>query len=89
MHSPEYFECSCHTPEHTLRLWFDDDKDFPCVYASVFLANGGVFRRLKNAAMYLFGYKCAYGHFEEFVMRPEDADRMIAIMEALKKAKPR
>lgn len=85
METPEYFECRCSSPEHTLRLWFDDDKDFPCVYVSVFLSNEGWVKRLRNAFRYVLGYKCAYGHFDEFILREEDCDRLIAILKRLKK----
>ena len=87
MDKPEYFECRCSTPEHTLRFWFDDDEEFPCVYASVFLDNDPWHKRVWRGIKYILGYKCRYGHFNEFLLRPEDADRLIAILEALKNAK--
>lgn len=86
MEKPEYFECRCSTPEHTLRVWFDDDKDDPCVYVSVFLANDSWHRRLWTAIKYALGYKCRYGHFDEFILRPEDCDRLSAVLDRLKKA---
>lgn len=87
MEKPEYFDCQCHSSEHTLRMWFDDDPDFSCVYISVFLGNYGFIKRAWNALKYVFGYKCRYGHFDEFMLRPEDADRFIAVLKRLKKAK--
>lgn len=86
MDDPEYFECRCHSPEHTLRFWFDDDEEYPCVYASVFLGSVPWPRRVWLGIRYIFGYNCRYGHFDEFLLRAEDADRLIAIAEALKKA---
>jgi hypothetical protein len=86
MEEPKYFECRCHSPEHLLRLWFDDEDDFPCVYLSVFLDNAPWHRRLWLGLKYILGYKCRYGHFDEFLLRPEDADRMIEMLEALKRA---
>lgn len=87
MEKPEYFECQCSSLEHTLRFWFDDDESFPCVYASVFLDEAPWHRRLWMGLKYIFGYKSRYGHFGEFMLRPEDADRLIAVLEKLKKAK--
>lgn len=87
MEKPEYFECQCNSPEHLLRLWFDDDPGWPCVYASVFLDNGPWYKRLWAATKYVFGYKCRYGHFDEFVLHPDDADRLISILDRLKRAK--
>lgn len=86
--SVEYFECRCHSPEHTLRFWFDDDDKFPCVYASIFLGSAPWPQRVWNAVKYVFGYKCRYGHFDEFLLRPEDCDRLIALAERLKRAVP-
>lgn len=87
MDDPEYFECQCSTPEHTLRFWFDGDEEYPCVYASVFLDEPPLHRRLWLALKYVLGYKSRYGHFAEFMLRPEDADRMIGMLGALKRAK--
>lgn len=86
MERPEYFECRCHTPEHTLRIWFDDEPGDPCVFASVFLANGPWYKRFVSGVRYIFGYKCRYGHFDEFILRPEDCDRLMGILERLKSA---
>lgn len=88
MEDSEYFECRCHSPEHALRFWFDDDKDDPCIYASVFLGSCPWYERIWKSAKYVFGYKCRYGHFDEFLLRPEDCDRMIGLLERLKKATP-
>lgn len=79
MFKSEYFECSCSSSEHTLRfmLWEGDE---PEVYAHVFLAPDPFFARIWNAIKYVFGYRCRYGHFDEFIMQPEDAERMIDLM---------
>lgn len=87
MDKPEYFECQCRTPEHTLRLWLDNDEDYPCIYASVFLDGEPWHRRLWLGLKYIMGHKSRYGHFGEFMFRPEDADRLISMIEALKRAK--
>lgn len=89
METPEYFECRCSTPEHTLRFWFDDDKEDPSVYVSVFLANAPWHKRIWAALKYVMGYKCRYGHFDEFILRPGDCDRLMGILERLKGNKNR
>jgi len=86
MENPEYFECRCSTPEHLLRFWFDDDEEYPCVYISVFLDSQPWHRRVWAGIKYIMGYKCRYGHFDEFLLRPEDSDRLMSILERLKKA---
>lgn len=82
-----YFECQCSDPEHTLRFTFDDDKECPMVYASVFLSECPWYQRIWKAFKYIFGYKCAYGHFQECILQAKDADRLIAIIEKLKQMK--
>lgn len=85
MTEPVYFECRCHSPEHLLRLWLDEDPEFPCVYLSVFLDNRPWYGRLWNGIKYILGYKCRYGHFDEFILRPQDCERLIGILERLKR----
>lgn len=86
MDDPEYFECRCHSAEHTLRLWLEDEDDDPCVFVSVFLSNDVWYRRVWAALKYACGYKSRYGHFDEFIIRPEDCQRMISILMRLKEA---
>ena len=83
MERPEYFECRCSSDEHTLRLWFDDDPEDPSVYASVFLAELPFHRRLWEGLRYILGRKCRYGHFQEFILRPEDRERLIGVVKRL------
>lgn len=72
----EYLECSCSTPEHTVR--FAKDEDF--LYMTFFLDGGPWHRRLWNAVRYLFGYKCRYGHFDEVVLGREEVERLVGIL---------
>jgi hypothetical protein len=34
---------------------------------------------------YIFGYKCRYGAFDEFIVNPKDADKIQEIVYYLKK----
>jgi hypothetical protein len=85
MEDSKYLECRCSSPEHTLRFFFDDDPEFPCVYAAVFLANDPWHRRVLTGLKYILGYKCKYGHFDEFMLKPEDCDSLIEIASLMKK----
>lgn len=79
MEPRHYFECACHSPEHTLSFWLDAD-DQPMLAAYVFLGHNRWFKRVWAAIKYVFGYRCCYGHFDEFILQPDDADRLIALL---------
>lgn len=80
----EYFECSCYSPEHTLSFVLDDDETFPALYGCIFLGEKPWYKRVVSAVKYVFGYKCKYGHFDEFIFDPSDCDRLIAMLKQLK-----
>lgn len=80
----EYFECACHSPEHTLSFLFDDDDEFPAIYAYVFLGEKPWHKRIVDATRHVLGYKCKYGHFDEFVFDADDCDRMMTLLKKLK-----
>jgi hypothetical protein len=82
--SDDYFECSCHSPEHTLKFTFDDDPEYPAIYVCVFLAEGKLLTRIWNAIKYVLGYKCRYGHFDEFILQREDCDRLVSVVNKFK-----
>jgi hypothetical protein len=70
-----FFECQCGDDEHTLR--FVLNKDDQEIYAHVYLNQyHNVFGRIWAALKYIFGYKCKYGHWGEWILREEDAQRL-------------
>jgi hypothetical protein len=80
-----FFECHCHSPEHTLVFHlFDDDPKMLC--AHVFLNPDNFFKRIWNSIKYIFGYKCAYGHFDEFIFNPKDAQKLMNLLEQIKES---
>jgi hypothetical protein len=83
----EHFECECSSDEHTLKFTLDeltgDIADLE-IWTSVFLNQGGFWQRLRTAIKYLFGYKCKYGHFDCFIMRPVDVNRMMNLLQKYK-----
>jgi hypothetical protein len=89
----EFYECDCGSDEHTLRFILDLDKretknPDPMIYTNVYLNNWEHwYKRVWTAIKYVFGYKCKYGHWDCFILRYEDADRMIAMLTKLKEAK--
>jgi len=92
----EFFECECGSDEHTLRfiLHLDNHPNnkeghvpMPELYTSVFLNHyDRWYKRLWRGIKYIFGYKCKYGHFDSFTMKPSDAERMIKMCETFSEA---
>ena len=81
----EYFECCCRSPEHVMHfVLYGPSEPEICVYT--FLQPDSVLKRIWNAIKYVFGYKCRYGHFDEFLMSPKDVDRVIELGQAFKAA---
>lgn len=70
---PEILICECNSSEHQMIIRKLDDT----IYCNIFLANSGFFSRLKRGIKYIFGYKCKYGHFDEFMFKEEDVNLLI------------
>lgn len=81
----EYFDCSCDTAEHTLRMtYFLDDfgnMEEDEIYAEIHLSKYGFWRRVWKALKYVFGYKCRYGHWDCWILKRTDAERLKALIE--------
>lgn len=73
-----YFECACYSEEHTIKFVLDKDPEDPEIYVSVFLNQyRSWWKRLWVGIKYIFGYKCMYGHWDNWIMKDEDAQRLI------------
>ena len=81
----ELFICQCCNTEHQLIFQYfpnDEDKE---VYVSVHLTpEYNIWKRIWMAIKYIFGYKCMYGHFDEFIFKKSDADKLQKIVDYLK-----
>ena len=82
MDNSHFFECVCHSDEHTLRFIYDeDDNEF---YTTIFLNQyRNLFKRILIAIKYIFGYKCKYGHWDCWVLKYEDIDRMKKLLDKI------
>jgi len=84
----QYFECLCHSNEHTLKFSLDDNEEYPDLYASIFLIHHrNVFKRIWIAIKYVFGYKSSYGHWDEWLLRPEDSVKLRELLEKYEQIK--
>ena len=79
----EIFVCDCSSREH--QIVFEYDIDDNMVYSHIHLTNYGFWGRLKKGLRYIFGYKCCYGHWDEFVWTIDHADKLEELSKILKK----
>ncbi len=79
---PEIMICQCSSTEHQVVYWVDEEDSQ--VYVSVFLSPLPLIERIGAAIKYIFGYKCRYGHWEEFVLGEEHREDLVKIAESLK-----
>ena len=82
------FICACNSVEHQLIMsYFADDKE---VYCSVHLKpEANVFKRIWKAVKYIFGHRSIYGDFDEFIFKPEDANKLQQVVDYLKENRER
>jgi hypothetical protein len=85
----EHFECICDSNEHMITFKYmknSYDTNEPELYCSIYLNQyRGLLKRIWTAIKYVFGYKCRYGHWDCWTMKPADCDRMISLLEQFKK----
>lgn len=85
----EYYDCQCNSPEHTLRFIYiapfkscDGSMEEGSLFTEVYLSQyRNVFKRVWVAIKYIFGYKCCYGHWDCWLMKLEDCDRLTALLD--------
>ena len=90
----ELLICECHSTDHQIILLheYDEEKDendniikkFPMCYVQIHLNNFNTFwQRVKYGIKYIFGYKCRYGAFDDFIFNPEDAPKLQKLVDHL------
>lgn len=79
----ELFICECDSVEHQIVFsYFPDEKE---VYMHIhLLPEKSIWRRISKAVKYVFGYVSRYGHFDEFIFKKGDADKLQSIADHLK-----
>ena len=81
----QLFVCQCENTEHQLIFsYFSDDEDRDLFVTIHLKPERNIFKRIKNAVKYIFGYRSRFGDFEEFLFKKEDANRLQAIVNHLK-----
>jgi hypothetical protein len=79
----QFFECRCGCGEHVLRFVYVSMPDpDPEVYTEIYLYYpDGILKRAWRAIKYFLGYKCAYGDFDCFILRDDDVERLIGLLQ--------
>jgi len=71
---------NCHSPEHQIIAQFDEVEPDPrlnFLYLWVHLGtHKSVFKRLRAAIRYVFGYRSQYGEWDELLL---DIDEVVAV----------
>ena len=80
----EFFIYQCNSPEHQLIFTHFSDEVGGDIYVLVHLKPDSLWKRIRNAIKYIFGYRSKYGDFDEFIFKKEDANKLQAVVDYLK-----
>jgi hypothetical protein len=80
---PAILICDCSSCEHQIIIRYDEEDNF--VYGEIHLATFSFWKRLVSGVKYIFGYHCKFGHWEEFIWKPEHADKLQELVNLLTK----
>lgn len=79
----EILICDCNSSEHQIIIHKDSDENI--VYCHIRLVKRSFWKRLILGIKYIFGYKCKFGHWDEFVFKPEHSQQIQNLLEHLNK----
>ena len=89
----EVLICDCGSDEHQYLVFYSEEKYpdgtiYPMVYIHPHLITYKSFwKRLKAAYRYVIGRKSKYGAWDEFILNPNDADKLQQVVDYLKSSK--
>jgi hypothetical protein len=78
---PEILVCDCNSNEHQIIIYFDEELG--SAYLQIHLTKRKFWQRLKAGIKYIFGYKSRFGHWDEFIFKPEHASKLKEIAEKI------
>lgn len=88
MEKENLFICACNNVEHQLIMSYSTEDDYKEVYCSIHLKpERNLFKRIWRAIKYVSGHRSIYGEFDEFIFKPEDADKLQEVTDYLKQCK--
>lgn len=83
INNEEILICACHSTEHQIVI--QKDKTDNVVYCSIHLAPLPWYKRIVNGIKYIFGYRCKYGDFDEFLFDKKHITKLNQIINFLNK----
>lgn len=88
----EILICECHSTDHQLIILYgegdaDNGHKYPMSYFHIHLNKKPFWQRVRYGIKYIFGYRCNYGAFDEFIFNPEDADKLEKLVNYLRNEK--
>lgn len=81
----EILICACHSTEHQIVI--QKDEEDKVLYCSIHLSPLPWYKRLINGIKYIFGYRCKYGDFDEFLFDEKHIDKLKKMINFLNKNK--
>lgn len=82
MENSEILTCECHSSEHQIIITYCNEDNI--YYAHIHLTNTNFWSRLIGGIKYIFGYKCKYGNWDEFIFSPSQAMKLIEMGNKMK-----
>jgi len=79
--------CECNSTEHQMLFLYSDDDGVPMVFVHTHLTKKPFWQRVKYGIKYIFGYKCQYGAFDEFIINPTDIPKIENVVNYLRQNK--
>jgi hypothetical protein len=68
----EILICECHSIDHCLSFFYEEEDGHPLVFFNVHLNKRPLWERIKYGIRYIFGKQSRYGAFDEFILNPDD-----------------
>lgn len=75
--------CECNSLEHQFAIWYDEV--YNQVYIEPHLNRRPLLDRIKYAIKYVLGRQSNYGAFDEIIIKPIDADKIIEYLQKYKR----
>ena len=79
----EFMLCDCESINHQIILKKDEELSY--IYMTIHLKPLPWHKRITNGFRYIFGYRSAYGDFDEFILSHKHADTLRKMADFLSK----